>query len=50
MGPVLFNILVGNMDSGIKCTLSSFADDAKLCGVVDRLEGMDDIQKDLDRL
>lgn len=50
LGPELFNILDGDTDSGIECTLSQFSDDTKLTVTVDTLEGRDAIQRNPDRL
>ena len=47
---IFFNIFINDIDSGVKCTLSKFADGTKLWGAVNMPERWDTIQGDLDRL
>lgn len=50
LGPLLFTIFINDIDSGISSKIIKFADDTKLCAVVDKNEDVERMQTDLEKL
>lgn len=50
LGTIPFNLFLNDLDNGVGCTCSGFADKAKLAGVGHALGSCANIQRDLGRL
>ena len=48
--PILFNIFINYIGSGIKSSISVFADDTKLCSEITSLQDVSNLQADLNAL
>lgn len=50
LGPILFIIYVNDIDEGISCKISKFADDTKITGRITTTEEKNKLQSDLNKL
>ena len=50
LGPVLFNLFINDLETGINSEVAKFADDTKLFHVVKTREDCEELQKDLSKL
>jgi len=49
-GPVLLDIFINDLDTGVECILRNFAYDTKPGGTFDSMQAQEVLQRDLDRL
>ncbi|GAB0205531.1 hypothetical protein GRJ2_003018700 [Grus japonensis] len=47
--PVLFSVFINDMDTGVECMVSKFANNTELGGTIDSLEGRQALQRDFNR-
>ena len=50
LGPILFLILINDIDSNVKNNVSLFCDDTRVMGPVDSEEDVENLQHDLDTI
>ena len=49
LGPILFNLFINDLEDGVNCSISVFADDPKLSRAITSLQDMETLQEDLNK-